>query len=74
MSGSASLSAQPWWRYPMVWMVIAGPLMVVIAGFITMALAMSSPDPVVSVTPAKDGAMAAAVQARNHAASNSIKP
>lgn len=23
----------PWWRHPMVWLVISGPLLVVVAGF-----------------------------------------
>ena len=37
----------PWWRYGMVWMVIAGPAIVVVAGFITLWIAISRPDPVV---------------------------
>jgi len=39
---------KPWWKYGHVWMVIGGPLVVVVASFITLYLAMSRPDPVVS--------------------------
>ena len=36
----------PWWNYGHVWMVIAGPAIVVVAGFVTLYLAISHPDPV----------------------------
>ena len=36
----------PWWRYGHVWMVIGGPLVVVVASFVTLWLAVSTPDPV----------------------------
>ena len=39
---------QPWWRFGHVWLVIAGPVIVVIAGFVTLWLAISRPDPVVA--------------------------
>lgn len=67
---------KPWWRYGHVWMVIGGPLVVVVASFITLYLAMSRPDPVVSdragrggggTSHVQDGSLAPAVQARNHA-------
>jgi uncharacterized protein len=53
----------PWWRYGMVWLVIAGPAVVIVAGFATLAIAIAYPDPVVTIqaTPA--------VQGRNHIAS-----
>lgn len=38
----------PWWKYPHMWMVIGGPLVVVIASFVTLWLALSIPDPVYS--------------------------
>lgn len=62
-------AAMPWWRVPFMWMVVGGPLAVVVAGFATLALAIAYPDPVI-VTPAT-GSVAdqPAVQARNHAAS-----
>ncbi len=40
----------PWWRVRMVWLVISGPLLVVIASFITLALAIKYPDPVLNTT------------------------
>lgn len=36
----------PWWRFRMVWFVISGPLIVVIASFVTLGLAIKYPDPV----------------------------
>ncbi len=38
----------PWWKFGHVWMVIAGPAIVVVAGFITLYLAISRPDPVIT--------------------------
>jgi uncharacterized protein len=40
--------AEPWWKFPLVWMVIAGPAIVVVAGFATLWLAIRTPDPVVA--------------------------
>ena len=39
---------RPWWRFPMVWMLIAGPLAVVVAGFFTAYIAIRSADPVIA--------------------------
>lgn len=36
----------PWWNYGHVWMIIAGPAIVVVAGFVTLYLAIRHPDPV----------------------------
>ncbi len=70
----------PWWKFGYVWLIIAGPVIVVIAGFATLYLAVSRPDPVIntdayrraqetSKTLASDpGSLAPAVQGRNHAA------
>ena len=58
----------PWWRLPIVWMVIGGPAAVVVASFATLALAILNPDPVISSAPG-DRSSVPAVQARNHAAS-----
>jgi uncharacterized protein len=55
--------ACPWWRHGMVWLVISGPAVVVVAGFATLAIAIANPNPVFSTTATP------AVQARNHAAS-----
>jgi hypothetical protein len=62
----------PWWRVRMVWLVIAGPALVVVAGIATTVLAVRGGDvplrkaavPVV----AQAGDMTPAGQARNHAA------
>jgi hypothetical protein len=75
----APVQSQPWWKFGHVWLVIAGPVIVVIAGFITLWLAIRTPDPVVtseeyrrgmerSKSLASDASnLAPAVQARNHA-------
>jgi uncharacterized protein len=60
---------RPWWREPMVWLVISGPLAVVVAGFVTAAIAVNGADEVLSTRPAASpDALTPAVQARNHAA------
>jgi hypothetical protein len=58
----------PWWRLPIVWMVIGGPAVVVVAGFVTLAIAIANPDPVITAPPAATKAELPAVQGRNHAA------
>ena len=69
---------RPWWSFGHVWLLIAGPAIVVVAGFFTYYLAASRPDPVLSTqVPAKAGqggdiSQAPAVQARNHAATGSL--
>ncbi|MFM1906720.1 MAG: hypothetical protein RLZZ591_397 [Pseudomonadota bacterium] len=69
---------QPWWKFAHVWMVIAGPLIVIVAGFFTLYLAIKTPDPVLTQEPRQTASnnlnaqsspgMAPALQARNHAA------
>ncbi len=56
-----------WWRLPIVWMVIGGPAIVVVASFVTLSLAIRYPDPVLS-TAATSKSEQPAVQGRNHAA------
>ena len=68
------------WRQPMVWLVVSGPAIVVVASFFTLALAIRHPDPPLVL---RHGAQAAddaadlranagdpvpALVARNHAA------
>lgn len=61
--------ARPWWREPMVWLVISGPLAVVVAGVVTAAIAVNGADEVLGTRPAANpDALTPAVQARNHAA------
>ncbi len=43
----AGATATPWWRVRMLWLVIGGPLAVVVASFATLALALLNPDPVI---------------------------
>ena len=68
----------PWWRFAMVWFVLAGPAVVVVAGFATMAIAYRNADVVLSQPPpavaaARPGPVSTtpALQARNHAATPS---
>ena len=37
-------SSKPWYRYPMMWLVVAPPVGSVIAGIITMILILKHPD------------------------------
>jgi hypothetical protein len=59
----------------MVWLVIGGPLIVVVASFITLALAIQNPDPVLDTTSTvrTDAAHLPAMQGRNHAATGGVK-
>ena len=57
----------------MVWLVLAGPALAVVAGSVTMTIAFRTADAVVVTAPARTaaplaGATAPALQARNHAA------
>lgn len=69
----------PWWQVGPMWLVVLGPLAVVIAGFITLFIAIRIPDPVVSENyyreglalskpKAGDDGMTSAVQARDRVA------
>jgi len=71
---SSESPAAPWWRFPIVWFALSGPALVVVAGFVTMAIAFQHADVVIVETPAPSatvehaGPTAPALQARNHAA------
>jgi hypothetical protein len=41
------LDQSPWWKVPMVWVVISGPLSVVIASLLTAVIAWRHIDPVI---------------------------
>lgn len=58
----------PWWRVPMVWLVIGGPATVVVAAVITAVIAIRGADPVIGQQPEAKFADRPAVQGRNHAA------
>ena len=49
---AATAHPRPWFREPMVWMVISGPLVVVLASIVTVTLAIQNPDPVLDRQPA----------------------
>jgi hypothetical protein len=79
-----TLDTKPWWNFGYVWLIIAGPLLVVIASFITLYLAITRPDAVIDdyyrkgmeinkTLNAQRDSMAPALQARNNAATG-IKP
>ncbi len=73
--------SRPWWAHGHVWLLIAGPATVIVAGVITLVLALRTPDPLVAedyyrrgveinkTLAERDGgkAMMPAVQGRNHA-------
>jgi uncharacterized protein len=58
----------PWWRVPMVWLVIGGPAVVVVAAIITAVIAVRGADPVIGQEPESKFSERPAVQGRNHAA------
>lgn len=59
----------PWWRYPMVWLVIGGPAVVVVASLITAVLAVNGADrPLIGAASGEPQSNTPAAQARNHAA------
>ena len=74
------MTKKPWYRYGHVWLVIAGPAVVVVAGIATAFIAVRGADPVVEADYYRRGleinkALAAAeraklpaLQGRNHAA------
>ena len=71
-----------WYREPMMWLVVGGPLLVVVASFITYGLAARHADPVIerdaiaeaqrvgkTLTPEQRESLEPALKARNHVAS-----
>lgn len=85
-ASSSDVTPSPWWKFGHVWLVISGPAVVVVAGFITMYLAISGADPVVDpnyyqkgleinrTLAAEPQSLAPAMQARNHAATGVTPP
>jgi len=59
---------RPWWKEPMVWLVIGGPAIVVVAGVVTAVIAVRGADPVISTEAGSRFESQPAVQGRNHAA------
>lgn len=67
----------PWWKFPIVWLVVGGPLIVVVASLNMVAIAVRNVDPVLesynSASSSKPNE-APAVQGRNRAAENAMQP
>lgn len=67
-------ASRPWWREGMVWFVISGPAIVVVAGITTAVIAYRGADEVLAVPPevrqvnVRPNGDTPAMQARNHAA------
>lgn len=86
MTTPATNKSQPWWQFGHVWLVVSGPLIVVIASFFTFYLAAKGMDPVVDENYYQAGldinkslaekpeSLAPAMQARNHAATGLVVP
>jgi len=70
----------PWWKFGHVWLLVAGPAAVIVAGVATLMIALAMPDPVVAedyyrrgieinkTRAAAEKALLPAQQGRNHAA------
>ncbi len=86
MQNNPPETSAPWWRFGHVWLVLAGPAVVVVASFVTLYLAVTRPDPVVTedyyrkgieinktvANTTATGSLAPALQARNHAATGVV--
>lgn len=62
---------QPWWRVGMMWLVVGGPAVVVVAAIATAVIAVRGAEPVIRDAErprTETTADTPAVQARNHAA------
>jgi hypothetical protein len=46
LDNSASRTGEPWWRVGMLWLVVGGPLAVVVASLVTAVIAYRGADPV----------------------------
>ncbi|MDR0274267.1 MAG: nitrogen fixation protein FixH [Burkholderiaceae bacterium] len=87
-NNDANADTRPWWKHGYLWLVIGGPLAVVIASFVTLFFVLETPDPVYQdapggqvLAPAEDaadapqsGPLMPAMQARNHAATSGAAP
>ena len=74
------LESAPWWTHGHVWLVIAGPAIVVVAALATAWIALTHPDPVLAedyyrrgveinkTLQPGDKSLMPALQGRNHAA------
>ena len=79
-------SPAPWWKFGHVWLIVAGPAIVVVASLVTLYLAVTRPDQLVTQDyyrkgveinqtlgdAAQNASLAPALLARNHAATGVI--
>lgn len=65
----ADVPPRPWWREPMMWLVVGGPLVVVVSAIVTAVIAVRGADPVIDTR-----GEPTAVQSRNHAATPPKQP
>lgn len=80
MTPNKQQQGEPWWKHGHVWLLISGPLAVVVAAIATAVIAVRTSDPVVEADyyrrgieinktlAARDKALLPALQGRNHAA------
>lgn len=73
-SCASTAEALPWWRVGMVWLVLGGPVTVVLACMVTVTLAVKTAEPVLTVQPSDKFADKPALQGRNHAATATTPP
>ena len=84
---ASQAACSPWWKFGYVWLVIAGPAAVLVAGTATVWLALAFPETLVAQDYYRQGikinktlaaqraaAMVPAMQARNHAAAPAPAP
>lgn len=74
LTPTLSTEPQPWWRVRLMWLVVGGPLLVVVASFATLTLAILNPDPVLVPEPTSNASKRPAVEMRNHAATAEPPP
>lgn len=61
---SSAPAPLPWWRYGMVWFMLAGPAIVVVAGLVTAGIAFRHADIVLTETPTATSLAARALSPR----------
>ena len=66
-SPAESAPAKAWWRHGIMWLVVGGPLVVVVAATVTAVIAIRGADLIVDDGGSRNGANAPAIKARNHA-------
>lgn len=82
----STVATLAWWKFGHVWLIVAGPAIVVVASLVTLYLAITRPDQLVTEShdrqrsqvsatahgTALGASLAPALQARNHAATGVI--